>query len=241
MKKEHIITITVLIIFWWITAISVGNNVLIPTPLEVIQSLINILSKGSSYYAIFKTLIRVIQGYFISLIISLIISILADRFNTIRMLFEPIQILTKAIPNISYIIITLIWLGSEGSVWVICLLVLFPVLFNNFMFTLDSEDKDLKDIEKIYPETFINTTRLRTLPLLYETVLTSSKTALGLGLKIGVMAEILGQVKVGIGKQLYYARLYLDTSELFAWTIIIIIVSVFIDSIFNILIKFKEE
>ena len=241
MKKEHIITITVLIIFWWITAISVGNNVLIPTPLEVIQSLINILSKGSSYYAIFKTLIRVIQGYFISLIISLIISILADRFNTIRMLFEPIQILTKAIPNISYIIITLIWLGSEGSVWVICLLVLFPVLFNNFMFTLDSEDKDLKDIEKIYPETFINTTRLRTLPLLYETVLTSSKTALGLGLKIGVMAEILGQVKVGIGKQLYYARLYLDTAELFAWTIIIIIVSVFIDSIFNILIKFKEE
>ncbi len=241
MKKEHIITITVLIIFWWITAISVGNNVLIPTPLEVIQSLINILSKGSSYYAIFKTLIRVIQGYFISLIISLIISILADRFNTIRMLFEPIQILTKAIPNISYIIITLIWLGSEGSVWVICLLVLFPVLFNNFMFTLDSEDKDLKDIEKIYPETFISTTRLRTLPLLYKTILTSSKTALGLGLKIGVMAEILGQVKVGIGKQLYYARLYLDTAELFAWTIIIIIVSVFIDSIFNILIKFKEE
>ena len=181
------------------------------------------------------------QGYFLSLIIALFISILADKFNTVKLLFEPIQILTKAIPNVSYIIVTLIWLGSEGSVWVICMLVLFPVLYNNFIFTLENEDSELKDIQKIYPETFIKTTRLRTMPLLYGTFLSSSKVALGLGLKICVMAEILGQVKVGIGKHLYYARLYLDTSSLFAWTIIIIILSVIIDSIFNILIKFKEE
>ena len=241
MKKEHVVTVILLILIWWILAVLVGNNVLIPTPIEVLYSLIKILSNKSSYYAIYKTLVRVFQGYFLSLIIALFISILADKFNTVKLLFEPIQILTKSIPNVSYIIITLIWLGSEGSVWVICMLVLFPVLYNNFIFALDNEDSELKDIQKIYPETFIETTRLRTLPLLYGTFLSSSKVALGLGLKICVMAEILGQVKVGIGKQLYYARLYLDTSSLFAWTIIIIILSVIIDSMFNILIKFKEE
>ncbi|HCY06067.1 MAG: hypothetical protein WBH68_04270 [Erysipelotrichaceae bacterium] len=241
MKKEHIVTVILLILIWWILAILVGNNVLIPTPIEVLHSTIKIFSDKSSYYAIYKTLVRVFQGYFLSLIIALFISILADKFNTVKLLFEPIQILTKAIPNVSYIIVTLIWLGSEGSVWVICMLVLFPVLYNNFIFTLENEDSELKDIQKIYPETFIKTTRLRTMPLLYGTFLSSSKVALGLGLKICVMAEILGQVKVGIGKHLYYARLYLDTSSLFAWTIIIIILSVIIDSIFNILIKFKEE
>lgn len=241
MKKEHIFTIIVLIIFWSVSSVSVGNDVLIPTPVNVVNSFIEILLDHTSYVAIASTLFRVLKGFVLSLILSLIISILADRYNSIKMLFEPIQILAKSIPNISYIIITLIWLGSEGSVWIICSLVLFPVLYNNFLFALDSEDKELKDIEKIYPETFFVTTKLRTLPLLYDTFLTTSKTALGLGLKVGVMAEILGQVKSGIGKKMYYARLYLDTSSLFAWTIIIIIISVLIDSIINIFIKIKEE
>lgn len=241
MKKEHLITGVVIIVVWWAIAISINNDVLIPTPLNVVDSLVKISTNLNSYVATYKTILRVFEGYFISLLLALIISVFANRIPLIRSLFEPVQSLAKAIPNISYIIITLIWLGSEGSVSVICCLVLFPVFYNNFQFTLDSEPQELKDIEKIYPEEFIKTVKLRTLPLLFDNILSTSKTTLGLGLKIVVMAEILGQVKVGIGKQLHIARLYLNTADLFAWTIIIILVSVIIDSIFDYLIKIKEE
>jgi NitT/TauT family transport system permease protein len=64
-------------------------------------------------------------------------------------------------------------------------------------------------------------------------MLATGKTAAGLGLKVGIMAEILGQVRSGIGRSMNYARLNLDTAGIVAWTIVIILLSVGIDLLFS--------
>ena len=71
------------------------------------------------------------------------------------------------------------------------------------------------------------------LPDLLPEMLSTGKTAAGLGLKVGIMAEILGQVRSGIGRSMNYARLNLDTAGIVAWTIVIILLSVLIDGIFS--------
>lgn len=233
MKKEHGLTILILIAGWQVLSLSVGNDVLIPYPIEVVQMVIQLFFKQIFYTSVFASLVRVSVGFFASLLIALVLAILADRFSTFRKLFEPIQILTKSIPNISYIIIFLVWLGSEKSASMIAFLILFPIFYNNFLFALDHVSQELKDVEKIYPESFFELIRVRTLPLLIPTLLSSSKMAFGLGFKVTVMAEILGQVQVGVGRQLYIARQNLDTTALFAWTIIIILICFIIDWSFD--------
>ena len=42
--------------------------------------------------------------------------------------------------------------------------------------------------------------------------------SLSLGLKVGVMAEILGQVQPGIGHQLSRGRVNLEMADICAWT-----------------------
>ena len=237
MKKEHAFTMMILLVLWQGLSMIVSNDILIPYPINVFTSLITLMGTTAFYTIIFTTLIRVLTGFLLSFMLGLVLSILAQRFIIFRNLFEPIQVLTKSIPNVSYIIIALIWLGPEKSVTAICFLVLFPIFYNNLLFAMDSEDRELKDVEKIYPESFWELTIRKTLPMLKPAILSSSKAAFGLGFKVSVMAEILGQVRVGIGKQLYLARINLNTTSLFAWTIVIILVCFIIDWIFDRLIN----
>ena len=51
--------------------------------------------------------------------------------------------------------------------------------------------------------------------------------------KVSVMAEILTQVQIGVGKQLSFDRNMLDMTGIFAWTIWIIIISLLVENIFS--------
>lgn len=241
MKKAYLVTCFILLILWQFLAITVNNDIIIPMPLAVITCFFSLFTTSKFYIAIFYTLKHVFSGFMVSLISSLIIAIIGYEYKTIKDLFEPVNIIAKTIPNISYIIICLIWFGSTKSVTIICFLILFPMFYSNFVFTLDNMDKDIKDVEILYHEKFRYKVFKHLLPYLTNNILATSKTCLSLGFKVGVMAEILGQVRYGIGKQLYVAKINLDMTQVFAWTIVIILICCLINILFDLLIHFYNK
>ena len=50
--------------------------------------------------------------------------------------------------------------------------------------------------------------------------------------KAGIAAEIIGLPQGSIGERLYEAKIYLNTPELFAWTIVIIVLSIVFNRLF---------
>ncbi|MBR2762293.1 MAG: ABC transporter permease [Solobacterium sp.] len=243
MKKEHIFSVAVLLVLWAIAAASVGNDILIPYPMDTMKRFAMFFVSPSFYEAVGSTVLRVFRGFILSLGLALITCILAERSETFRHLFAPVQIITRTIPNISYMILALIWLGSEGAVSAVSFMILFPVFYNAFSSCLENEDPVLRDVDLLYPETFGMRLKTRIVPMLVPEILRTGKTAAGLGLKVGIMAEILGQVRTGIGRSMNFARLNLDTTGILAWTLVIILISVLSDGIFDWLLteKSKEE
>ncbi len=68
-------------------------------------------------------------------------------------------------------------------------------------------------------------------PALLPYLLTACVNAVGVAWKSGVAAEIIGLPSRSIGEHLYEAKLYLDTANLFAWTLSIILVSLLTEKI----------
>ena len=66
---------------------------------------------------------------------------------------------------------------------------------------------------------------------------TACKLGLGLCWKAGIAAEVIGIPTGSIGEKLYKAKVYLETPDLFAWTIVIIAVSVGFEKIFMFILK----
>ena len=77
----------------------------------------------------------------------------------------------------------------------------------------------------------------RRIPFLYVPALTpylvsSCRIALGMSWKSGIAAEVIGVPAHTIGERLYMAKIYLATSDVFAWTIVIILISSLFERLF---------
>ena len=76
--------------------------------------------------------------------------------------------------------------------------------------------------------------RLRYLYLPQVAPFFRSACAVGLGLcwKAGVAAEVIGLPDGSIGERLYEAKVYLNTPDLFAWTVVIVLLSLAFERLF---------
>ena len=241
MNKRRLITVLVIIILWEGLALLINNDILIPLPWNVFQQMLTNIVTPSFYYTVSVTIIRMLKGLIVALISAFILGVLGGIYPKIADYFSIINDIIKTIPNISYIIIVLIWLGSEGSVTVVTFFILFPGLYANILLGMNSLTQDLKDVMAIYPETLFNKIKKVYLPQIFPYLLSGLKVAFGLGFKVSVMAEILSQVKVGIGKQIYYARNMLDMTSIIAWTLWIIIISLLVDQVFEKIIEHRTK
>lgn len=55
--------------------------------------------------------------------------------------------------------------------------------------------------------------------------------------KSGIMAEVIGTPEPSIGRELYQAKSFLQTADLFAWTIVVIVLSLLFEVVFLNLIR----
>ena len=58
-------------------------------------------------------------------------------------------------------------------------------------------------------------------------------TGVGFAWKSGIAGEVIAIPKDAIGTQLYDAKVYLETTDLFAWTVVIVVLSVLIEKLFT--------
>lgn len=233
MKTKHWITVLILLICWYLFALYLSNDILLPLPSVVLERMLLDFTTQDFFIIVFTTFRRTLIGLLIALGMALILGLASSLNKTLKELLSPLIIISKTIPNISYIFIILVWFSREISVTIIAFLILFPVLYATITSAMDQFNQELKDVLLLYPEKTGFTLRKLYLPHLFPFVLNGLKTAFGLGLKVSVMAEILGQVQVGIGKQLYLCRINLDMIGIFAWTIWIILLCVGVEMLFR--------
>lgn len=139
-------------------------------------------------------------------------------------------------------IICLLWFGREGSVIAIVFLVVFPIMYSNILYAYKHIDRSLILNTKTYEDEFIIKLTRIYLPLIRSNLFESMKSTLSLGFKVTVMSELLSQVTNGIGKELYFAKINLLMSDIFAWTVIMVIISLTFDYILGLLIRsFSNE
>ena len=239
-QYKKLISWVFILVLWQCIALMIHNDILVPTIQETVLACFNLLKTSSFYSGICITAYRILKGFFISFSLALFLTSIVILKRSFLDWLEPIRILTKSIPNITYIIIAILWCGAEGAVSVILSMILFPIILNALLDEVE-KNKALLDIQKMYKDT-----PMFTLKLYYESVLLLpmiqiTKTSLAMGFKVGVMAEILSSVRNGMGRGMQYAKLNLDTATIFAYTICIFILIKFIDICLDTLQKHFES
>lgn len=227
--RQKIIIWSLYFALWQGIAMMVNQAVILPSFSDVFMRLILHLSQSELYINLFYTLFRVTIGTLIAFVLSLSFALLSYDFKWIKLVLNPLILISKTIPNITYILLVLIWFSRELSVLFVTILILFPVLYNQISVSLMEINTELLELLKLYPETYYHRLVKVILPLIKVSLFEGVKGALSLGFKVGVMAEILGQVQPGLGYLMHIARMNFETIDLFAYTSVMIIIVIMIE------------
>lgn len=222
---------------WQGACLLIDNNILFAGPLEMASSLWIQLGEPAFWLTIVHSFARICFGFLGAFIWGILLGSLAYSSSLVREFIEPLMMLIKSVPVASFVILALVWIGSEYLAVFISFLVVVPMIYVNTLSGLNSTDKKLLEMARVFHIPLWKQICYIYVPALLPYLTNGCKTALGMSWKSGIAAEVIGIPQGSIGEQLYYSKLYLDTAGLFAWTFVIIIISALFEQFFLFLLK----
>ena len=218
MVKKILIIICWLVI-WQMLAAAINNPILIVGPMETIKTLIRLLPDQAFCRAVYGTTVMVLSGFLAGWLAGMICASIAYRFRQAREFLEPVIVFFRAVPIVSFVILLLIWQGSGRLSFLIGFLVVFVVMYGNVLNGLLGMNDDLVQEAKLLHVSLYRRVRYIYLPEIYPEMKSGLELAIGMGFKSGIAAEVIGQPVGSVGNALYQAKIFLQTDEVFAYTL----------------------
>ncbi len=231
-----ILPVAVWLLVWQALACWIGQDVLLVGPVRVLGRLLSLACTSSFWSSIAFSLRRILAGLFLALLISIPTSFLSYRSRVFSAMLAPVVQFMKATPVASIVILVLIWVNSRNLSVVISFLMVFPVMHSSLSEGLENVDKKLLEMAEVYAVGWRKKVRYVIIPELVPFFQSGITIALGLCFKSGIAAEVIAIPSGSIGEKLYEAKIYLSTPDLFAWTVMIIILAKLFEAFFLMLV-----
>lgn len=234
---ERIAAIFVAILLWQLLAMKLDQKLLLATPVDVAKTL-GVLVKSQEFYsAVAYSMGRILFGLLIGAAVGTACALLAGRWHFMEVLFWPYFSAMKATPVASVVILCLVWLSGRRLSVFIVFLVVTPVIYTNILAGIKNLDLKMKDMARVFGINGLRRLLYVYLPELKTYIIAAFALATGMAFKAGIAAEVIGTPGGSVGKMLYNAKVYLETPELFAWTLVIIVLSVVVEQVILGLVK----
>ena len=220
------------LLVWQIAAMWIGQEILLASPVSVLQRLFQLCLEGDFWASIAFSFVRIILGFLLACLCGVIFAAVSSRFLRFRELLAPLMAVVKSTPVASFIILVLIWVPSRNLSIFISFLMVTPIIYANVLGGIEHTDRKLLEMADVFRVPFGRRLRYIYLPQTMPFFRAACSVSLGLCWKAGVAAEVIGIPKGSVGERLYQAKIYLETPDLFAWTVVIILISLLFEKLF---------
>lgn len=217
------------LLVWQLCWLAVGQDVLLPSPAGVARRLGQLVCTLPFWQQVGLSLLRILTGYLLALALGAALGALTARSRLADCLLSPALRSVRAIPVASFIILLFVLMSKEHIPTVTSFLMVLPVVWANVDQGVRETDPALLEMARVFRLPPGRVFRHIRLPAVMPFFLAAARTGMGLAWKAGVAAEVLAAPRLGIGRALYEAKVYLESEELFAWTAVIVAISVLLE------------
>lgn len=218
----------------------VGLEVLLPSPIATLGALVGLCTEPLFWKSVLFSMARIISGFLLGLAGGIILAVITSRWSLAREFFSPLMSVIKSTPVASFIVLALVWI-SKGAVPIFTgFLIVFPLVWANISQGIADTDKGLLEMAKIYKMKRFSKIKYIYLSSVWPYFTAAATTSLGLAWKAGIAAEVIATPMYSIGKGIYNSKIYLDTTELFGWTVVIVVLSIILEKAMGHLLNKKE-
>ena len=232
-----ITAIIILLVIWHIAAVIIDDNFVLPSIEKTFSALIEVLSDGTSFLLILGTISRVVLALIIGFILGALLGYLSYKFESFALIITPMLSIIKSTPIASIII--LFWFVIDGYSLpiLVSVLMILPLVCENVTAGFRAIDPKLIEVCSVFDLSPITRFRILIFPSVVRYVAPVLITSIGITWKAEVAAEIIGYVSNSIGSAINDARSSFISRDVFAWTVIIIILSMLLEQLTKYLLR----
>lgn len=213
------------LLLWQLMSMLIGQDILLVSPLRTLAVLGQLAVSGEFWQSVLHSFIKIALGFLLAIAGGTLFALLSYKSRVVRELLYPLVTVVKATPVASFVILALIWIKSQNLSVFTSFLMAFPIAYTNLLSGLQETDPKLLEMAQVFGVGFGKRLLYIHLPAVSPYFVSACSLSVGLCWKAGIAAEVIGLPARSVGSALYQAKIYLQTGEMFAWTLVIILVS----------------
>jgi NitT/TauT family transport system permease protein len=217
------------VIVWQVFSTVLARPTVLPTPLAVLKKLWELMQTSRFYLDCLYSLGRIFAGLILGILGGALIASLCAWLGVFDGVLSPAVAVIKATPIASIIILMLFVMEKSYVPMIAAMLMALPIVFSNVRKGIASVPTELREVADTFGFGFGKRLRFCLLPSVIPYFSAACRSSLGLAWKAGIAAEVICTPKYSIGLNLNSAKVYLESEELYAWTIVVVVMSVLIE------------
>ena len=227
--------ITVLFLWWLVTAVNLVEPLFLPKPSAVWQAFVSTSTEGYRGLPLWEHLAismrRVLIGFGSAIVVAVPLGVLVGSSETIEALVEPLINFYRPLPPLAYYTILIVWLGiGETAKDTLLFLAAFPILFISTIGGVSGVRQERIDAARSLGANKWQTLRYVTFPSTLPSIFTGMRVAIAATYTTLVAAELVA-AQAGLGWMVLNAARFLQTDVVFMGIIVIGITGVLLDSL----------
>ena len=226
---------------WQLAAAAVGQELLLPGPAAVGRRLLELAAGAAFWQTALASLLRIFGGLLLGVALGALLAGLTAWVPLLDWVLTPAVKVVRATPVASFILLVYLWVERGRVPGLISALMVLPVVWGNVTRGIAETDPQLLELARAYGFGRGRTLRRIYIPSVLPYFASGCRTALGLAWKAGIAAEVLCLPKTAIGTQIFNSKRYLETPDLFAWTLVVLLLSFLLDRVFGALFHRMER
>ena len=228
--------IIIFLITWEAAARVIKMPTALPTFTETMAELFALIFTLEFWKIIALSSSRILLGLLSGIAIGVIFALLTHYIPLLDGLISPLMTVMRSTPVASFVMV--LWLIIQlifNLEWlvpiVIIVIMVAPIIWQNLKNGFDSIDTQLIEVCEIFRVSGKKKLKILILPTLARYFIPGVISSVGLAWKSGIAAEIIAYTPISIGEQIYDAKSFFESPRMFAWTIIVIILSLVFESL----------
>ncbi len=226
---------------WSIAAKKAGSSLILPAPSETFLRFFELFGEKNFLKSVGLSVLRITAGAAAGFVSGLVFAVLSSVSVISDSVITPFASIVRSTPVASFIILAMLWLGTGILPSFICALMVFPIIYTDTLGGIRETRKDYTDAGMIFFPKVIHRIKYVWLPSVYPYLYSGIKNSAGLAWKAGVAAEVLAYTPLSVGIAIQSSKSYLETVDLFAWTLTVILLSLLIEKLLTLPVRRKKK
>lgn len=226
-----LVSVSVWLCLWQILYWCIGKDVLFASPIAVGKRMLSLLITADFWKKTAASLLGITEGYLLGAAAGILLAVITSLSDWLYAIFRPMLTVIKSTPVVSFIILALVWMEKTAVPVFISFLMVTPMIWANLAGGIRETDRNLLEMARAYGFSKLQIVQKIYIPSVLPSLLTALTTAIGFAWKAGIAAEVISTPRDSIGAQLYNAKVYLETADLFAWTVVVICLSMLFEKL----------